>query len=90
MKTIKFLYMLIGSLLALSSSVEGYGRRSSCCVESSRENDGKHGSPGYFDDGDDGENGKKGKNGQDGGHGGNGGGSVYGNGGNGGNGGDAD
>lgn len=90
MKINNFLYMLIGSMLAISFSVEAYGRRSSSCVESPRANDGKHGSPGYFEDGEDGENGKKGKNGQDGGHGGNGGGSVYGNGGNGGNGGDVD
>ena len=84
MKISKFLYMLIGCMLAISSSVEAYGRRSSCCVEPTRPNDGRHGSPGYLEDGGDGEHGKFGKNGQDGGHGGNGGGSVYGNGGNGG------
>ncbi len=90
MKITKFLYMLIGCMLAISSSVEAYGRRSLSCVESPRANDGKHGSPGYLEDGENGEDGKKGKNGQDGGHGGNGGGSAYGNGGNGGNGGDVD
>jgi hypothetical protein len=90
MKTPKILYILIGCVLATSASVEAYGRRSSGCVEPSRANDGKHGSPGYLDDGEDGEDGKIGKNGQGGGHGGNGGVSVYGNGGNGGNGGDAD
>lgn len=90
MKITKILYVLIGCMIAISSSVEAYGRRSLSCVEPSRENDGKHGSPGYLEDGEDGENGKIGKNGQGGGHGGNGGESVYGNGGNGGNGGDAD
>ncbi len=84
MKITKILYALIGCMLVISSSVEAYGRRSLSCAEPSRANDGKHGSPGYLEDGEDGENG------QGGGHGGNGGGSVYGNGGNGGNGGDAD
>jgi hypothetical protein len=90
MKITKFLHILIGCMLAISSSVEAYGRKSLSCIESPRANDGKHGSPGYLEDGENGGNGKKGKNGQDGGHGGNGGGSTYGNGGNGGNGGDAD
>lgn len=89
MKITKILYVLIGCMLVISSSVEAYGRRSSSCIEIPRANDGKHGSPGYLEDGEDGENGVIGKNGQSGGHGGNGGGSMHGNGGNGGNGGDA-
>lgn len=87
MKITKFFYILIGCTLAISS-VEA--RRASCCIDPSRAQDGKHGSPGYLEEGENGEDGKKGKNGQDGGHGGNGGGSIHGNGGNGGNGGDAD
>ena len=90
MKITKFFYVLIGCTLAISSSVEAYGRRASSCVEPPRAEDGKHGSPGYIEDGENGQDGKNGKNSQDGGHGGNGGSSIYGNGGNGGNGGDAD
>jgi hypothetical protein len=51
-------------MLAISSSVEAYGRRSSSCVEFPRANDGKHGSPGYVEDGEDGENEKKAKMGK--------------------------
>ncbi len=82
-------YILIGCMLT-TFSMEAYGRRMSCCVESSRAKDGEHGIPGYSDDGEHGQDGEFGKNGQNGGHGGNGGSSIYGNGGNGGNGGDAD
>lgn len=89
MKTTSVFYILIGCMLT-TFSLEAYGKRISCCVDSSRAKDGEQGVPGYFEDGEDGENGKNGQNGQSGGHGGNGGASIYGNGGNGGNGGDAD
>jgi len=90
MKSAKILCRVIIFTLVVSSSLEAYGRKFSDNAEPSRASDGKHGLPGYIEDGENGEDGKIGKNGQDGGHGGNGGKSVFGNGGNGGNGGDVE
>lgn len=84
----KIFYLLTGFMLATLAPIEAHEKKVSVWIDHSNEpyksENGKNGSPGYYEDGEDGEHG------QNGGHGGNGGNSVYGNGGNGGNGGDVD
>ena len=88
MDTHRIFYMMLALALFTAYSVEG-SEKYSVFTDSFNTRDGKHGLPGFLEDGEDGEDGKTGTNGKNGGHGGNGGSSTYGNGGHGGHGGDA-
>lgn len=85
MKSNGFFCLLIGGILSVSSCFAECEseKKDVSCEESPKPENGRHGAPGYFEDG------ERGQDGKHGGHGGNGGTSVYGKGGDGGNGGNA-